>query len=122
VKRLQSIDVPYLNFLLQISECMEIQAEVAHLKEQLSQALEAKDLLSNSIIQNNIEINNEIEHHAGQEKAVQSDPSETSQKQQQVCFLCSCCLASTIFTIEFKDMFETDNNLDGKLNLDADSH
>jgi hypothetical protein len=114
VKRLQSIDVPYLNFLLQISECMEIQAEVAHLKEQLSQALEAKDLLSNSIIQNNIEINNEVEH-VDQEKTVQSDPSETSQKQQQVCFLCSCCLASTIFTIEFKDMLETDNNLDGNL-------
>ncbi|KAK3159246.1 hypothetical protein QOZ80_2AG0147750 [Eleusine coracana subsp. coracana] len=67
-----------------ISECMELQAEVTHLKEQLSQALDAKDLLSNSIIQNNIGVNNEVEHRANQEKAVPTDVStEPPQKQQQ---------------------------------------
>ncbi|GJN22442.1 hypothetical protein PR202_gb10002 [Eleusine coracana subsp. coracana] len=67
-----------------ISECMELQAEVTHLKEELSQALEAKDLLSNSIIQNNIGVNNEVGHHANQEKADSTDVStEPPQKQQQ---------------------------------------
>jgi centromeric protein E len=67
---------------------MELQAEVTHLKEQLSQALEAKDLLSNSV-QNNRVVNHEVEHHADQESAVSREvSSELLQKQQQVCFLC----------------------------------
>jgi centromeric protein E len=69
---------------------MELQAEVTHLKEQLSQALEAKDLLSNSIIKNNVEVNHDVEHHANQEEAVRDVCTEPPQKQQQVCFLCSC--------------------------------
>jgi centromeric protein E len=65
---------------------MELQAEVTHLKEQLSQALEAKDLLSKSV-QNNRVVNHEVEHHADQESAVSREvSSELLQKQQQVCF------------------------------------
>ncbi|KAL6633445.1 hypothetical protein ACP70R_026116 [Stipagrostis hirtigluma subsp. patula] len=64
-----------------ISECMELQATVTHLKEQLSQALEAKDLLSNSIIHNNRGVNHEVEHRADQEKAVPREvPTEPLQK------------------------------------------
>ncbi|CAN6245908.1 unnamed protein product [Urochloa humidicola] len=67
-----------------ISECMELQAEVTHLKEQLSQALEAKDLLSNGMMQNNGGVNHEVERHADQESAVPREvSSEPLQKQQQ---------------------------------------
>jgi len=65
---------------------MELQVEVTHLKEQLSQALEAKDLLSNSMTQNNRD-NHEVEHHADQYVPRESS-SEPQQKPQQVCFLC----------------------------------
>ena len=65
---------------------MELQAEVTHLKEQLSQALEAKDLLSNSMTQNN-RVNHEVEHHADQ-YVPREISSEPQQKLQQVCFLC----------------------------------
>ncbi|KAJ1281267.1 hypothetical protein BS78_04G293900 [Paspalum vaginatum] len=66
-----------------ISECVELQAEVTHLKEQLSQALEANDLLSNSMKQND-RVNHEVEHHADQENAVPSEiSSEPQQKEQQ---------------------------------------
>ncbi|XP_062220452.1 kinesin-like protein KIN-7D, chloroplastic [Phragmites australis] len=66
-----------------ISECTELQAAVTHLKEQLSQALEAQDLLSNSIILNN-RVNHEVERHADQEKAVAREVSiEPLQKQQK---------------------------------------
>lgn len=69
---------------------MGLQAEVTHLKEQLSQALEAKDLLSNSMVQNNRVVNHEVERHADQDSAVPREvSSELLQKQQQVCFLCS---------------------------------
>ncbi|XP_039775956.1 kinesin-like protein KIN-7D, chloroplastic isoform X1 [Panicum virgatum] len=67
-----------------ISECMELQAEVTHLKEQLSQALEAKDLLSDSMMQNNRVVNHEVERHADQGSAVPREFStEPLQKQQQ---------------------------------------
>ncbi|TKW41842.1 hypothetical protein SEVIR_1G344000v4 [Setaria viridis] len=67
-----------------INECMGLQAEVTHLKEQLSQALEAKDLLSNSMVQNNRVVNHEVERHADQESAVPREvSSELLQKQQQ---------------------------------------
>jgi len=67
-----------------ISECMELQAEVTHLKEQLSQALEAKDLLSNSMMQNNRGVNHAVERHADQGSAVPREVSmEPLQKQQQ---------------------------------------
>jgi len=67
-----------------ISECMELQAEVTHLKEQLSQALEAKDLLSNSMMQNNRGVNHAVERHADQGSAVPREFStEPLQKQQQ---------------------------------------
>ena len=79
-----------LIYFSQISECMELQAEVTHLKEQLSQALEAKDLLSNSMMQNNRGVNHAVERHADQGSAVPREVSmEPLQKQQQVCFLCS---------------------------------
>ncbi|KAL6912029.1 hypothetical protein ACP4OV_000834 [Aristida adscensionis] len=71
-----------------ISECMELQAAVSHLKEQLSQALEAKDLLSNSIIHNsNRGVNHEVEHHADQEKAVLKESVEIEELKQKVCEL-----------------------------------
>ncbi|RCV08573.1 hypothetical protein SETIT_1G337400v2 [Setaria italica] len=67
-----------------INECMGLQAEVTHLKEQLSQALEAKDLLSNSMVQNNRVVNHEVERHADQDSAVPREvSSELLQKQQQ---------------------------------------
>lgn len=69
---------------------MELQAEVTRLKEQLSQALESKDFLSNSSIQNNREANHEVQCHADQENAAPREilPEPPLQKQQQVCFLC----------------------------------
>lgn len=62
---------------------MEFQAEVTHLKEQLSEALEAKNLLSNSMIQNN-RVNHEVEHHAADQDGPREISSEPQQKQQQV--------------------------------------
>ncbi|XP_062221827.1 kinesin-like protein KIN-7D, chloroplastic isoform X2 [Phragmites australis] len=75
-----------------ISECMELQGTVTHLKEQLSQALEAKDLLSNNIIQNNRGVNHQVEHHADQEKAVSREyfgpqSVEINELKQKVCEL-----------------------------------
>lgn len=88
MKSLQSIHDTYLNdFCSQISECMELRTEVTHLKEQLSQALEAKDLLSSSMIQKN-RVSHEVEHHVDQDVAREIS-SEPQQKQQQVCFQCS---------------------------------
>ncbi|CAL4967257.1 unnamed protein product [Urochloa decumbens] len=67
-----------------ISECIELQAEVTHLKEQLSQALEAKDLLSNGMMQNHGGVNHEVERHADQESAIPREvSSELLQNQQQ---------------------------------------
>ncbi|PWZ24182.1 Kinesin-like protein KIN-7D, chloroplastic [Zea mays] len=65
-----------------ITECMELHAEVTHLKEQLSQALEAKDLVSNSMIQNN-RVNREVEHLVDQD-VPREISSEPQQKQQSV--------------------------------------
>lgn len=57
------------------SECMEIQEAVAHLKEQLSEALQAKDSLSNSIM---------MQKNADQEKSVPRELSaEPLQMEQQ---------------------------------------
>ncbi|CAL5056056.1 unnamed protein product [Urochloa decumbens] len=67
-----------------ISECIELQAEVTHLKEQLSQALEAKDLLYNGMMQNHGGVNHEVERHADQESAIPREvSSELLQNQQQ---------------------------------------
>jgi hypothetical protein len=63
---------------------MELHAEVTHLKEQLSQALEAKDLVSNSMIHNN-RVNHEVEHLVDQD--VPREISSEPQQKQQVCFL-----------------------------------
>ncbi|XP_052142933.1 kinesin-like protein KIN-7D, chloroplastic [Oryza glaberrima] len=67
------------------TECMELQEEVAHLKEQLYQALQAKDSLSNSIMmQKNAGINHETDNHADQELSVPREvPGETSPKEPQ---------------------------------------
>ncbi|AQK75346.1 Kinesin heavy chain-like protein [Zea mays] len=67
---------------LEITECMELHAEVTHLKEQLSQALEAKDLVSNSMIHNN-RVNHEVEHLVDQD-VPREISSEPQQKQQSV--------------------------------------
>ncbi|AQK75348.1 Kinesin heavy chain-like protein [Zea mays] len=61
---------------------MELHAEVTHLKEQLSQALEAKDLVSNSMIHNN-RVNHEVEHLVDQD-VPREISSEPQQKQQSV--------------------------------------
>ncbi|CAD6249303.1 unnamed protein product [Miscanthus lutarioriparius] len=68
-----------------IGECMELQAEVTHLKEQLSQALEAKDLLSNSMTQNN-RVNHEVEHHADQyvPREISSEPQQKLQQSVEI--------------------------------------
>ncbi|CAM0147363.1 unnamed protein product [Urochloa decumbens] len=67
-----------------ISECIELKAEVTHLKEQLSQALEAKDLLSSGMMQNHGGVNHEVERHADQESAIPREvSSELLQNQQQ---------------------------------------
>uniref|UniRef100_A0A0D9VLP8 Kinesin-like protein n=1 Tax=Leersia perrieri TaxID=77586 RepID=A0A0D9VLP8_9ORYZ len=67
------------------TECMELQEEVAHLKEQLYQVLQAKDSLSNSIMmQKNAGINHEIGNHADQELSVPREVSgETLTKEPQ---------------------------------------
>ncbi|KAL5213267.1 hypothetical protein ABZP36_024114 [Zizania latifolia] len=65
--------------------CMQLQEEVAHLKEQLCQALQAKDSLSSSIMmQKNSGINHETDDHADQELSVLREVSrETLQKEPQ---------------------------------------
>ncbi|CAM0943782.1 unnamed protein product [Alopecurus aequalis] len=67
------------------SECMELQEAVADLKEHLSQALQAKDSLSNSIMmQKSSGANHEGQEHSGQEKIVPREISaEPLQKEQQ---------------------------------------
>jgi centromeric protein E len=74
--------------VLQTTECMELQEAVACLKEHLSQALQAKDSLSNSIMMQNSSGVNHEEQHSDQEKPVSRDISaEQLQKEQQVCFV-----------------------------------
>ncbi|XP_044954338.1 kinesin-like protein KIN-7D, chloroplastic isoform X3 [Hordeum vulgare subsp. vulgare] len=66
------------------TECMELQEAVACLKEHLSQALQAKDSLSNSIMMQNSSGVNHEEQHSDQEKPVSRDISaEQLQKEQQ---------------------------------------
>ncbi|KAM0912255.1 hypothetical protein ACQ4PT_012945 [Festuca glaucescens] len=67
------------------SECMKLQEAVAHLKEHLSQALQAKDSLSNSIVmQKSSGANHEAQQHSDQEKTVPREISaEPLQKEQQ---------------------------------------
>jgi centromeric protein E len=71
---------------------MELQEAVAHLKEHLSQALQAKDSLSNSIVmQKSTGANHEVQQHSDQEETVPREISaEPLQKEQQVCFLRPC--------------------------------
>ncbi|KAL5207767.1 hypothetical protein ABZP36_032202 [Zizania latifolia] len=81
------------------TECMQLQEEVAHLKEQLCQALQAKDSLSNSIMmQKNAGINHETDDHADQEVSVlrevcnetlqtEPQPIEIDELKQKVCEL-----------------------------------
>ena len=66
---------------------MELQEAVACLKEHLSQALQAKDSLSNSIeMQKSSGGNYEVQQHGDQEKTVPREiSSEPLQKEQQVC-------------------------------------
>uniref|UniRef100_A0ACD5YV08 Uncharacterized protein n=1 Tax=Avena sativa TaxID=4498 RepID=A0ACD5YV08_AVESA len=66
------------------SECLELQEAVSLLKEHLSQALQAKDSLSNSIVmQNSSGANHEVQH-SDQEKTVPREISaEPLQKEQQ---------------------------------------
>ena len=71
---------------------MELQEAVAHLKEHLSQALQAKDSLSDSIVmQKSSGANHEVQEHSDPEKNVPREISvEPLQKEQQVCFLHPC--------------------------------
>lgn len=67
------------------SECLELQDAVSRLKEHLSQALQANDSLSNSIMtQQSAGVNHEDQHHVDQGKSVPKEISaEPLQKEQQ---------------------------------------
>jgi centromeric protein E len=71
---------------------LELQEAVAHLKEHLSQALQAKDSLSNSIVmQKSSEANHEVQQHSDKERTVPRDLSaEPLQKEEEVCLVRPC--------------------------------
>ncbi|TVU12150.1 hypothetical protein EJB05_45780 [Eragrostis curvula] len=65
------------------TQCHELQETVAHLKEQLSEALEANELLSKSIILQNADISHQVGSQVHTGNVVSMDVSDELQKAQQ---------------------------------------
>lgn len=86
----------------QASECEELQETIAHLKEQLSQALEANELLSESIIlQQKTGIGREVGLQVRNEKPLSRDVSEELlERTLQVCLFSA--LWSSIVSFQCK--------------------